>query len=77
MTRKPAKQGLCECSDRQCPAHKDYSCAHRHGKRGQSVLYRVDMTDETGTLFCSDCADDAMESGLFTYDATETREVRP
>ena len=33
------------------------------------TLYRVDMEDATGTLFCAACADDAFECGL--YDAQE------
>ena len=52
---------LCECSDKQCPA-----CKGKCKRIARTVLYRVDMEDVTGTAFCNMCADDAMESGLFT-----------
>ena len=53
----------CECSDMQCPAHKGQAnCTKRAVRR----LYRIDMTDRTGTYFCQACADDAMASGLFS-----------
>lgn len=53
---------VCECSDRGCPCHNgSEECA----KRATCCLIRVDMHDETGTLFCEECATDAMESGLF------------
>lgn len=67
-------QGLsCECSDRGCKAHKGSdSCTNLvTNPSSDSILYRVDMQDETGTAMCDDCADDAFASGLFT-----TREVR-
>lgn len=52
----------CECSDRRCPAHPGKDCS----KVGRTrTLYRVDMEDRTGTRFCSACASDAMDSGLF------------
>ena len=53
----------CECADVGCPVHIDEVCP----QLGHTILTRVDMTDETGTLFCWDCSDDAMDSGLFTY----------
>jgi hypothetical protein len=53
----------CNCSDRWCHAHRGTSaCAGR----GNTILYRVDMNDLTGTVFCDDCASDALDSGLFT-----------
>jgi hypothetical protein len=53
----------CECSDPGCPEHKgDSECIHP----GLSVLYRIDMLDYTGTLFCEKCGQDAIGSGLFT-----------
>ena len=57
MTTKPP----CEDSDPQC------SICHGHCQHeGTIILYRIDMEDQTGTLFCEQCADDASESGLFT-----------
>lgn len=54
---------LCECSDAGCAAHKGISkCTNK----ADTILYRVDMDDASGTLMCSDCADDATTSGLFT-----------
>jgi hypothetical protein len=35
-----------------------------------TTLYRVDMDDETGTKFCTECGVDAMESGLFADEET-------
>lgn len=53
----------CECADSHCPGHRGYAvCPHD----ATATLYRVDMEDRTGTLFCSECLDDAMMSGLFT-----------
>jgi hypothetical protein len=51
----------CECSDpgcRECYGH----CV----KVKTTTLYRVDMEDLTGCLFCEGCAHDAMNSGVFT-----------
>ena len=57
---------LCEDGDLQCPA------CHGHCTRiGTTILYRIDMEDKTGTLFCEECADDASESGLFTDEVEE------
>jgi len=53
----------CECSDKGCKAHEGIpSCESVY----TVALYRIDMQDETGTLFCDSCAEDAMDSGLFT-----------
>ena len=51
----------CECSDSGCPC-----CNGQCRNDGSVRLYRIDMYDETGILFCEECAEDAMESGLFT-----------
>lgn len=52
----------CECGDVGCPVHK----GKEHCEKGARVcLRRVDMDDETGTLFCEACAADAQDSGLF------------
>ena len=51
----------CECEDRQCPAHLGENCK----EIGKILLFRIDMDDASGTLFCERCAEDALESGLF------------
>lgn len=53
---------LCECADPLCPKRHGYDC---HAD-ATIILYRVDMTDETGTAMCETCSVDALESGLFT-----------
>lgn len=64
-----SKQVKCECADAMCPVHRGESCQWSGGKPSTTILYRVDMEDRTGTLFCEGCADDAMESGLFSTEA--------
>ncbi len=55
----------CECGDRECPAHTNkYSCDNE----GKVLVFRIDMNDQSGTLMCEECADDAIESGIFTYE---------
>lgn len=57
---------MCECSDPGCPVTHGQGCrANAAGKRGV-ILYRIDMEDVTGTLFCWSCANDATDSGVFT-----------
>lgn len=52
----------CQCSDPECGTdHGNNKCRGAYCE----TLYRIDMTDETGTDFCEDCAQDAMNSGLF------------
>lgn len=59
----------CECADPQCPLHiGNSSCPNR----ANTILYRVDMQDETGTDMCNSCAEDAYHSGLFTGTSGET-----
>lgn len=56
----------CECSDPGCPVHIGENCQNWSiPEEPGEILYRVDMEDKTGVAFCQDCADDAMESGLF------------
>ena len=50
----------CECGDKECPA-----CHGTCSRRARVNLVRVDTEDRTGTQFCSVCAYDAMQSGLF------------
>ncbi|MBM3791780.1 MAG: hypothetical protein FJW35_15715 [Acidobacteria bacterium] len=56
---------LCEDADPACPV-----CHGRCKRPYDVVLYRTDMEDRTGTRFCDECADDALESGLFYYEQT-------
>jgi phage/plasmid primase-like uncharacterized protein len=52
----------CECTDPGCPVHPGKNNCTQAGKQR---LYRIDMVDSSGTWFCSRCAADAMECGLF------------
>lgn len=56
--------GYCECSDPGCPVHKGESCDNKVTESDR--LYRIDMQDFTGILFCEECAIDAFDSGLFS-----------
>jgi hypothetical protein len=58
----------CECSDSGCHAHPYKPICDQ---TGTTVLFRVDMEDHTGTLFCEDCAADAMELGYFSIESAE------
>ena len=62
---------FCECSDPGCPA-----CLGLCGKSAVMTLYRIDMQDLTGTDFCEDCANDAMESGLFSDISLSDDDIR-
>ena len=53
----------CECADSNCPVHAG---SNRCLNKAESILYRIDMKDETGTAMCQGCGNDAMESGIFT-----------
>jgi len=53
----------CECTDPGCSAHRGADCPVI---ADCTVLYRVDMADESGTAMCDKCADDAFSTGLFT-----------
>jgi hypothetical protein len=61
----------CECADAGCVCHGKCNA------EGRVTLYRVDMEDATGTLFCEQCAADAMESGLFTDESEEESDDEP
>lgn len=56
--------GQCECADPLCVC--------RQTKLGRpclgvpfSIGYRVDMDDATGTKFCRNCGQDALDAGLY------------
>lgn len=52
----------CECSDGACPVHPGESCHHH----ASTNVKRIDMDDRTGTNMCEGCANDCLESGMFT-----------
>ena len=53
----------CRCLDLNCPA------CHRGCLRPAFVkLYRADLDDEIGTVFCDRCAVAALKSGVFTFE---------
>ena len=67
----------CECSDPGCPcdAHDErrlklavqlFGHAETCTAQATQQLHRIDMDDETGVLFCDECAADAQDSGVFT-----------
>lgn len=53
----------CECSDPGCP-----NCKGSCERAGWVRLFRVDMHDVSGVLFCERCSDDAFYSGVFCCD---------
>jgi len=57
-------QDRCQDADRNCPV-----CHGKCVNQATDTLARVDMQDESGTRFCEDCTEDAMNSGVFTYKA--------
>lgn len=61
----------CECSDPGCSAHLGACMCPR---AGDVTLFRIDMEDQTGTLFCHDCAADALRSGVFYVEVEDDGE---
>jgi hypothetical protein len=59
----------CECSDPGCPCCKG-KCRHE----ATETVFRVDMEDWTGTDMCGGCADDALDSGVFTLGQPDDEE---
>jgi len=57
---RPKINNKCQCSDMGCGV-----CRGMCKYAADYPLFRVDMDDETGTLFCERCGEDAFESGLF------------
>lgn len=60
----------CECCDELCPVHRGEECQ----EEGTLTLYRVDMDDVSGTVFCDECAEDALSSGLYTDELADLTE---
>lgn len=54
----------CECSDPGCPIHKNKSKCDNNARY---CMMHVDMDDETGTLMCMSCGEDASDCGLFRH----------
>jgi len=54
----------CKCADPGC----GQCCGGRkpHSPGRPTRVYRVDMDDTTGSLFCSGCAQDALDCGMFS-----------
>ena len=63
----------CECGDADCPVHPGGFYCTRDASDGQT-LWRCDMHDRGGTLFCAGCAEDAANSGLFSDMSSERKE---
>lgn len=62
----------CECADTGCPAH--FGLPHCE-RRANAVLFRTDMEDKTGSLFCERCALDAYGSGVYSDEPIEGGEA--
>jgi hypothetical protein len=60
MGRRPF-YGVCKCADAGCPVHTGKTAC---GGKATVVLVRVDM-DNARVLFCQECAEDALQSGVF------------
>lgn len=59
----------CDCSDPGCP-HCGGACV----AAAVTVVFRIDMEDETGTPMCLKCAEDCLDSGLFRMDDDALKE---
>lgn len=56
----------CECEDPGCPVHPG---VERCNKRGLNRVARYDYeTDGDHFKFCDDCAEDAINSGVFSHE---------
>ena len=64
-TDRSRPSSACQCYDPQCP-----ECHGRCRNGPTSVLYRIDLEDETGTPMCELCAADSLESGLYRTGGT-------
>ncbi len=63
---KPRPKLPCQCADHGCPVHRGTDCPAMLTMAEGQRLFRVDMDDFGGTRFCGPCAEDAMESGLYS-----------
>ena len=52
---------LCEDGDPGC--HCEGNCP----RYADSIAYRIDMEDRTGTLVCSECSNDMIDAGIFRF----------
>lgn len=68
--RLVTQPGQCECTDPGCP------CEGECKRDSSMTLFRIDMEDENGTAFCESCAEDALDSGVFST-RDEEGEVTP
>mgnify|MGYP001557959701 FL=1 len=57
------KLGPCECGDPGCPMHKGKSKCKEQATR---KVRRIDMGDSDYIPMCDGCADDALDSGVFS-----------
>jgi hypothetical protein len=57
------EESPCECGDSGCSVHEG---SEECPNPGTVLLRRTDMEDESGSYFCQECAEDAMESGVFS-----------
>lgn len=63
LSPKNTRLGICQCTDHQCPAHESVAfCINE----AEVVMVRCDSEDETGIPMCEHCAEDAIESEIFT-----------
>lgn len=69
MSKANINKSKCECSDPGCKhvkmLHNYYGLSSQCDKKADVQLFRSDMEDRAGVLFCDECASDAMESGVF------------
>ena len=56
----------CECVHEDC-LHPAEQGSGQCIRQAAHILYRCDLDDHTGTAFCEECAEDAIDCGLF-YD---------
>lgn len=55
----------CGCTNIHCRVHLKYPWRRTCSRPSTTVLYRTDTPDYGGTLFCDDCAKDALSAGVF------------
>lgn len=61
---------ICQCADKHCAAHRGWSgCTNE----ATQTLYRIDRSpkghnEDSATDFCQPCAEDAMDTGVYSDD---------